>query len=110
MGEMPNDDLTLLREYAERNSEEAFAAVVSRYDNLVYSVAAAIGAGSASGRGNHPGGFHHPGRARQDSARREDHFKRLALPHTARYASANALTMQRRRQRREQEAYVEYIS
>ena len=44
-----NDDLALLREYARpaatvrehggRNSEEAFAALVSRYVNLVYSVA-----------------------------------------------------------------------
>jgi DNA-directed RNA polymerase specialized sigma24 family protein len=36
---MPNDDMTLLREYAERNSEEAFATLVSRHVNLVYSVA-----------------------------------------------------------------------
>ena len=34
-----NDDLTLLREYAGGNSEEAFAALVSRHVNLVYSVA-----------------------------------------------------------------------
>ena len=31
-----NDDLTLLREYARHNSEEAFATLVSRYVNLVY--------------------------------------------------------------------------
>jgi DNA-directed RNA polymerase specialized sigma24 family protein len=36
---MMNDDLTLLREYANRNSEAAFAALVSRHVNLVYSVA-----------------------------------------------------------------------
>jgi DNA-directed RNA polymerase specialized sigma24 family protein len=34
-----DDDLTLLREYARNNSEEAFAALVSRHVNLVYSVA-----------------------------------------------------------------------
>ena len=33
------DDMTLLREYAGRNSEEAFATLVSRHVNLVYSVA-----------------------------------------------------------------------
>ena len=32
-------DLELLREYAERRSEEAFASLVSRYSGLVYSVA-----------------------------------------------------------------------
>ena len=36
---MLNDDLTLLREYARQNSEEAFAALVARHVNLVYSVA-----------------------------------------------------------------------
>jgi hypothetical protein len=35
---MPNDDLTLLREYSRNHSEPAFAALVSRHVNLVYSV------------------------------------------------------------------------
>ena len=39
MNEMLNDDLALLQEYARCNSEEAFAALVSRHVNLVYSVA-----------------------------------------------------------------------
>src|SRR5580704_8525029 len=33
------DDIALLREYAEHNSEEAFAALVARHVNKVYSVA-----------------------------------------------------------------------
>ncbi len=33
------DDITLLRQYTEQNSEEAFAALVSRHVNKVYSVA-----------------------------------------------------------------------
>src|SRR5277367_2921541 len=37
--EMPNDDLSLLREYDRNNSEAAFATLVSRHVNLVYSVA-----------------------------------------------------------------------
>jgi len=34
-----NDDLNLLREFARNNSKEAFAAIVARHVNLVYSVA-----------------------------------------------------------------------
>lgn len=34
-----SEDMVLLREYATRNSEEAFATLVSRHINLVYSVA-----------------------------------------------------------------------
>src|SRR5215469_15958203 len=33
------DDMTLLRQFAEQGSEEAFARLVSKYLNLVYSVA-----------------------------------------------------------------------
>jgi len=36
---MPNDDLTLLREYARSQSESAFASLVERHINLVHSVA-----------------------------------------------------------------------
>ena len=107
MNETMNDDLTLLQEYARRNSEEAFAALVSRHVNLVYSVALrqvrdphlaeeitqavfiilARKAGSLGPKTILPGW----------------------LCRTARYASANALTVQRRRQRREQEAHMQSI-
>ena len=79
---MMTDDMTLLREYAQRNSEEAFAALVSRHVNLVYSVGVASGARPASGGGNHAGGLHYSG-AEGEIARRQDHSRRLALPHGA---------------------------
>src|ERR1700691_1625939 len=100
-----NDDLTLLREYAERNSEEAFATLVTRHVNLVYSVALRA-AGDA----------HLAEEITQAVfiilARKADSLgDKTILPgwlcRTARYASANALTIQRRRQHREQEAYMQ---
>ena len=39
INDMISDDVALLREYAQSNSEQAFAALVSRHVNLVYSVA-----------------------------------------------------------------------
>src|SRR3984885_10269349 len=107
MSEMPNDDLTLLREYAERNSEEAFATLVSRHVNLVYSVALRQ--------------VREPHLAEEITqavfiilASKADKLPQHAvlpswLCRTARYASANALTIQRRRQHREQEAHMQSI-
>ena len=102
-----NDDLTLLREYAKSNSEEAFAALVSRHVNLVYSVALR--------QVRDP---HLAGEITQAVfiilARKADVLGQKTilsgwLCRTARYASANALTIQRRRQRREQEAHMQSI-
>src|SRR5450432_1443322 len=101
------DDIVLLREYARNNSEEAFAALVSRHVNLVYSVAL------RQVRDTHL--------AEEITqavfiilARKADKMPQHAvlpgwLCRTARYVSANALTIQRRRQHREQEAYMQSI-
>jgi len=101
------DDMALLREYARHNSEEAFAMLVSRHVNLVYSVALRQA--------------HDPHLAEEITqavfiilARKAEALgRKTILPgwlcRTARYTSANALTIQWRRQRREQEAYMQSI-
>jgi uncharacterized protein (TIGR03435 family) len=102
---MLNDDLTLLREYARRNSEDAFATLVERHINLVYSVAL------RSVRDPHLAGEITQAVFIILARKAEKLGDQTILPgwlcRTARYASANALTIQRRRQQREQEAFMQ---
>jgi RNA polymerase sigma factor (sigma-70 family) len=100
-----NDDLVLLREYARNHSETAFATVSARHVNLVYSVAL-----------RQVRDAHLAEEVTQTVfiilARKAGTFnEQTILPgwlcRTARYASAEALRQQRRRQRREQEALMQ---
>jgi uncharacterized protein (TIGR03435 family) len=102
---MLNDDLTLLRDYARNHSEAAFAALVTRHVNLVYSVAL------RSVRDAHLAEEITQAvfiiLARKADSLGDQTILPCWLCRTARYTSANALTIQRRRQQREQEAFMQ---
>jgi RNA polymerase sigma factor (sigma-70 family) len=102
---MMSDDMTLLREYAGCNSEEAFAALVSRHVNLVYSVALRQVRDPHLAEEITQAAFIIL--ARKAKSLGPETILPGWLCRTARYVSANALTTQHRRQRREQEAFME---
>jgi RNA polymerase sigma factor (sigma-70 family) len=101
---MMTDDMTLLREFAQQGSEEAFAAVVSRYVNLVYSVALRQVRDIQLAEEVTQAVF----TILAHKAQSLSHKTILSgwLCRTARNASANALTVQRRRLQRERQ-YME---
>ncbi|MGZ4973656.1 MAG: RNA polymerase sigma factor [Limisphaerales bacterium] len=102
---MIGDDMELVRDYARRGSEEAFATLVSRHVNLVYSVAV-----------HQLRDIHLAEEVTQAAfiilARKAGSLDSKTilsawLCRTAQYAAADALRSQRRRQIREQEAYMQ---
>ncbi len=102
------DDSALLRAYAERGSEAAFATLVARHINKVYSVAL-----------RHTGNAHHAEEITQAVfvilARKGGALgKRVVLEgwlyQTARLTALAFVRSEMRRSRREQEAYMQSIS
>lgn len=102
-----NDDMTLVREYVVHNSEEAFSTLVSRHVGLVHSAALRQ--------------VRDPHQAEEITqtvfiilARKAGSLgSKTILPgwlyRTANYVSAAALKIKHRRERREQEAYMQAV-
>ncbi|MGA2854593.1 MAG: sigma-70 family RNA polymerase sigma factor [Verrucomicrobiota bacterium] len=103
---MPDaNDMALLREYATANSEPAFETLVRRHVSLVYSVALRQVGNSAQAEEITQAVFLIL--ARKAARLRPDTVLPGWLHETARFASASFLRGELRRQRREQEAYVQ---
>lgn len=103
--QMMNDDMALVREFAARQSEPAFAALVERHLGLVHSAAV-----------RQVGDPHLAEEitqavfvllARKARSLGPDTILSAWLYRATRYAAADMLKIQRRRQRREQEAYMQ---
>jgi len=101
------DDSVLLRRYAENNSNEAFAALVTRHVNLVYSVAL-----------RQAGNPHHAEEitqavfiilARKAGQLRHDKAISSWLFQTTRLTANNFSRSETRRHRREEEAYMQSV-
>ena len=102
-----SDDIMLLRQYAEGHSEAAFATLVERYVNLVYS--------TALRRSGSPEAAEEITQAvfillaKKAGAIGEKTILSGWLYHTTRLTAANFLRGEIRRQRREQEAHVQSV-
>ena len=102
-----SDDMKLVGEYAQSNSEQTFATLVSRHVNLVYSVAVRQVRDPHLAEEITQGVFIIL--ARKAKSLSPKTILSGWLCRTARYVSANTLRIQRRRQFREQDAHMQSI-
>lgn len=103
----PTDDGALLRQFAENNSDEAFAALVTRHINLVYSVALR--------RAGNPHAAEEITQAvfiilaKKAAQLRHDRALGSWLFRTTRLTANNFIRSEARRHRREEEAYMQSV-
>jgi uncharacterized protein (TIGR03435 family) len=102
------DDMALLRQYASSHSEEAFATLVSRHINLVYSVASRHVAGPHLAEEISQAVFMIL--ARKAGSLRDGTVLSGWLYHTARLTAANYVRSEIRRAQREQEAMQSFLN
>ena len=102
---MTSDDMALVREYAQSNSEQAFATLVSKHVNLVYSVALRqVRDPNLAEEITQAVFIILAGKAKSLSQKT---ILSGWLCRTARYVSDRALRAERRRQFREQESHMQ---
>src|SRR5271157_5298954 len=106
---MPDaNDMDLIREYADRNSESAFADIVRRHINLVYSVALRYVGNSADAQDVTQAVFVILAKKAETLANRTNLIGWLY--ETTRFAAMRFLRTRTRRGIREREAYMSLLN